>query len=144
MTLEQAVYLLRKEYAHAVQVNDMLPGTIKNPTAWALNRTWYLAVQDDAAVSCGALLATREELLEGWGHGWNEYHYIGDDEDPEQFELSECVWIDGHMVNAEGDYFRLAADGKWYGKQYGFRVWRGDSPPTEEQRKAAGWDAGQG
>ena len=84
-----------------------------------------------------ARLMAREELLNGFGHGWEESHLIGDDEDPESIVLTECVWINGHVMtadgsnaNADGDYWR-----EHYGTKYGVRVWRGTVPPTEEQRR---------
>ena len=84
----------------------------------------------------------REQLLTGWGHGWEESWWIGDDEDPESITLEECVWIDGSMMmsggnnaDADGDYWK-----EHYNKQYGIRVWIGDRAPTEEERKAVAWE----
>lgn len=84
-----------------------------------------------------ARLMAREELLDGFGHGWEESHLIGDDEDPEGFDLVECVWINGHIMDADGSDAHADSD-YWkenYGTEYGVRVWRGVVPPTEEQRK---------
>lgn len=87
-------------------------------------------------------LLSREQLLTGWGHGWEESWWIGDDEDPESITLEECVWIDGSMMmpggnnaDADGDYWK-----EHYNKQYGIRVWIGDRAPTEEERKAVAWE----
>ena len=83
----------------------------------------------------------REALLEGWGHGWEESHNIGDDEDPESFSLAACVWIDGHIMDEDGSDANASSDywAEMYGKRYGVRIWAGDDPPTEEQREAVPW-----
>ena len=82
-----------------------------------------------------------EELLRGTGKGWEETWLIGDDEDPERFDLEPCVWIDGHIMLASGSSAD-AGGSHWaeqYGRRYGMRVWRGKTPPTEEQRKCTPW-----
>ena len=61
-----------------------------------------LAAAEDAEAPFPAHIGPRELLLHTWGHGWQESHLIGDDEDPECFELAECVWINGHIMDAEG------------------------------------------
>lgn len=83
-----------------------------------------------------------EELLFGAGRGWEETWLIGDDEDPERFDLEPCVWIAGHIMlesgssaDADSDHWR-----EQYGRRYGMRVWRGSTEPTEEQRKAVKWE----
>ena len=89
-----------------------------------------------------AQLMPRELLLNTWGHGWEESHRIGDDEDPESFDLVEVVWINGHIMTVDGS--SADADSEyWEGRYnctYGVRVWTGDEKPTEEQRKSAHWD----
>ena len=88
-----------------------------------------------------AQLMPRELLLHTWGHGWEESHMIGDDEDPESFDLVEVVWINGHIMTAEGS--DANADSEYwkdrYNCTYGVRIWTGDEKPTEEQRKATPW-----
>lgn len=82
-----------------------------------------------------------EELLRGTGKGWEETWLIGDDEDPERFDLEPCVWIDGHIMLASGSSADADSD-HWreqYGRRYGMRVWRGSTEPTEEQRREAAW-----
>ena len=93
-----------------------------------------------------AELVPREALLTGYGHGWEERWYIGDDEEPDpstslrMTDLFECVWINGAIcmeggnADADSDYWQ-----EKYGKQYGIRVWRGENPPTDEQREGAPW-----
>lgn len=88
-----------------------------------------------------AHLVPRELLVKTFGHGWQETHFIGDDEDPEQVAMMECVWIKGHITNEEGSHGEADSD-YWrehYGKRYGIRVWTGSKPPTEEQRKETPW-----
>ena len=89
-----------------------------------------------------AQLMPRELLLHTWGHGWQESHMIGDDEDPESFDLVECVWINGYIMTAEGSNANAGSE-YWkdrYNTTYGVRVWTGDEKPTDEQRKATDWD----
>ena len=83
----------------------------------------------------------RELLLHTWGHGWEESHLIGDDEDPESFVLTECVWINGHIMDENGSDAHADSD-HWkenYNRKYGVRVWCGDDEPTKEQREAIQW-----
>ncbi len=88
-----------------------------------------------------ARLMAREELLEGWGHGWEETWFIGDDEDPERIILKECVWIDSIILVQ--DFGIGKPDSDWwvehYGRKHGSRVWKGENPPTEEQRENTPW-----
>ena len=86
-------------------------------------------------------LVPRELLLHTWGHGWEESHLIGDDEDPERFELTECVWINGHIMDADGSDAHANSDywAESYGKRYGVRIWTGDEKPTDEQREETPW-----
>lgn len=88
-----------------------------------------------------ARVLPREELLTGWGHGWQESHLIGDDENPEGFDLAECVWINGHIMDQDGSDANAASDywAEKYGKRYGIRIWAWDDPPAKEQREAAPW-----
>lgn len=88
-----------------------------------------------------AYLVPYEQLLQTWGHGWEETWLIGDDEEPERFDLEPCVWINGHIMlesgssaDARGDCWR-----EKYGRRFGMRVWGGRKPPTEEQRKNTPW-----
>ena len=88
-----------------------------------------------------AQLVPRELLLTTWGHGWQESHLIGDDEDPESFILVECVWINGYILDASGSNANAASD-YWvenYGKRHGVRVWTGDEKPTDKQREETPW-----
>ena len=88
-----------------------------------------------------AQLVPRELLLNTWGHGWKESHLIGDDEEPEAFILSECVWINGRIMIQDGSNAN-AAGHYWeehYGKRYGVRVWTGDEKPTDQQRAETPW-----
>ena len=89
-----------------------------------------------------ARLLTLEELKKGIGHGWEECWLIGDDEDPERFDLEECVFLHGHLILESGSSADAGSD-HWreqYGRKYGMRVWRGSTEPTEEQRKAVKWE----
>ena len=88
-----------------------------------------------------ARLLTLEELKKGIGHGWEECWLIGDDEDPERFDLEECVFLHGHLILESGSTANANSD-HWqenYNKRFGMRVWEGIDPPTEEQRKAEPW-----
>ena len=93
------------------------------------------------AESFPAHIVPRELLLCTWGHGWEETHFRGDDEDPESVELVECVWINGHIMNADGS--DADADSDWwrenYGKRYGVRIWTGDKKPRDKQREETPW-----
>lgn len=89
-----------------------------------------------------ARLMSLEELLDGWGCGWEETWLIGDDEEPERIDLEACVWIDGHVMLASGS----TGDARgyyWqehYGRKYGIRVWAGRGEiPTMEQRQHTPW-----
>ena len=87
-------------------------------------------------------LLTLEELETGFGHGWEECWLIGDDEDPERFDLEECVYLHGHLILESGSTANARSD-HWqesYNKRFGMRVWEGIDPPTEEQRKAVAWN----
>ena len=89
-----------------------------------------------------AYLVPYEQLLQTWGHGWEETWLIGDDEEPESFDLEPCVWINGHIMLESGSSADAGSD-HWreqYGRKYGMRVWRGSTEPTEEQRKAVKWE----
>ena len=88
-----------------------------------------------------AHIVPRELLMHTWGHGWEERHYRGDDEDPEGFDLIECVWINGHILTEDGCSAEADSD-YWkehYGKRYGVRLWAGNVEPTQEQREAVIW-----
>lgn len=90
----------------------------------------------------GTRLLPREEILHTWGHGWIEDWHIGDDEEPEEIELLECVWIRGEIVTATGRK-RSAEDDYWvrnYNRPYGVRLWEEVEKPTDEQRKAVDWN----
>lgn len=86
-------------------------------------------------------LMAREELLHGWGHGWEETWFIGDDEDPEQIVLTECVWIDGNIMMEDGS--NTHADSEYwrdqYGRKYGMRIWRGNKELIELARGETPW-----
>lgn len=87
-------------------------------------------------------LLTLEELEKGFGHGWEEAWLIGDDEDPERFDLEECVYLHGHLILESGSTANAQSD-HWqesYNKRFGMRVWEGIDPPTEAQRKAVKWN----
>lgn len=97
---------------------------------------------EDGSGAMPAHIVPRGLLLHTWGHGWEERHMVGDDEDPERFVLAEAVWINGYILtedgsspNADSEYWKDR-----YNCTYGVRVWTGDEKPTEEQRKAAHWD----
>ncbi|MBR4334406.1 MAG: hypothetical protein IKP72_17165 [Clostridia bacterium] len=88
-----------------------------------------------------AHIVPRELLLHTWWHGWEERHYRGDDEDPEGFDLIECVWINGHIMTEDGCTAEADSD-YWkehYGKRYGVRMWAGNVEPTQEQREETPW-----
>lgn len=88
-------------------------------------------------------LVTLKEINETTGTGWIEFWLELDDGDVECFELNECAWVLGgvieHVGYAKVDIVNLDFLKRKYGKKYGVRIWRGDRP-TEEQRKAEKWD----
>ena len=98
---------------------------------------------DKLAKGClrAAVLMPLEGLRKSWGHGWEEIWYEAEEDEPEGIVLSECVWIDGYIVLIDG--CNGDAWSEWweerYGRRYGVRVWAGDEPPTEEQRKETPW-----
>ena len=101
----------------------------------------YLKSQETSLEIIPAHVVPRELLLHTWGHGWEESHLIGDDEDPESFILTECVWINGHIMDENGSDAHADSD-HWkenYNRKYGVRVWCGDDEPTKEQREAIQW-----
>ena len=99
------------------------------------------AIPEDGTERMHAHIVPRELLLCTWGHGWQESHLIGDDEDPESFDLAECVWINGHIMDQYGSDANAASDywAETYGKRYGVRIWTGDEKPTDKQREAVEW-----
>ena len=99
-------------------------------------------VPEDGSGAMTAHIVPRGLLLHTWGHGWEENHRIGDDEDPERIDLTKCVWINGHIMNEEGSNADAGSGywEAWYNSKCGVRIWTGDEKPTEEQRKAALWD----
>lgn len=78
--------------------------------------------------------------LDGWGHGWYEQFTLGDDEDPPEHLMIECVWMSGYVLLNDGDgcvdypnYIR-----KWYGRRGGPRIW--DKKPSAEEMEATPWE----
>ena len=96
---------------------------------------------EDIPGTMPAHIVPRELLMHTWGHGWEERHYRGDDEDPEGFDLIECVWLTGHILTEDGCTAEADSDywAEHYGKRYGVRLWAGDVEPTQEQREAVMW-----
>lgn len=88
-------------------------------------------------------LVTLKEINNSTGTGWIEYWLAPYDGEAECFELNECAWVHGgvieHMGNAQFDLVNRDFLRRKYGKKYGARIWRGDRP-TDEQREAAKWD----
>ena len=96
---------------------------------------------EDIPGTMPAHIVPRELLMHTWGHGWEERHYRGDDEDPEGFDLIECVWLTGHILTEDGCSAEADSD-YWeehYGKRYGVRLWTGDVKPTDKQREETPW-----
>lgn len=85
-----------------------------------------------------ARLLTLEEARIAKGIGWEEVWLEADEEMPESIELFECAFIGGHIICADGDIGQVLTD--TYGKPYNSRLWAGNFPPTDEQRKAEPWD----
>ena len=81
---------------------------------------------------------TLEEAQTAVGHGWEECWMEADEEMPESIELYECVFIRGNFICADGDIGQINPD--TYGKPYHSRLWMGDIPPTDEQRKGEKWN----
>ena len=96
---------------------------------------------EDIPGTMSSHIVPRELLMHTWGHGWEERHYRGDDEDPEGFDLIECVWLTGHILTEDGCSAEADSDywAEHYGKRYGVRLWAGDVEPTQEQREAVMW-----
>lgn len=84
-----------------------------------------------------ARLLTLDEAQTATGHGWEESWIYETDENPETIDLFECVFIHSHIRLDDGDISEVRPDR--YGKKYHSRLWMGDIPPTDEQRKAAPW-----
>ena len=84
-------------------------------------------------------LVPRETLLEGRGHGWLEGRYILDEGEEPEYTLTECVWINGIIACEDGD--TGDAQSRYYREHYGqmIRVWQGETPPDEEQRRETPW-----
>ena len=78
------------------------------------------------------------EVLEGYGHGWCEVWYLGDDEDPEEKLMFECVWIHGYIMQADGDISTAEYVKKWYNQPGGLRIW--DQMPTFDESESEPWD----
>jgi len=84
-------------------------------------------------------LITLKEINETTGTGWIESWYQPEEGEPESFELTECVWLRGHVLENEAGLVNPGYLKRKYGKKYGVRIWRGDRP-TLEQWEAAKWD----
>lgn len=88
-----------------------------------------------------AELVPYDVLLRSSGRGWEEAWCAGEDGDADTVDLAPCVWIDGHIMLADGCNADARSE-RWrerYGRPRGMRIWEGDAPPTEEQRKEAPW-----
>ena len=87
-----------------------------------------------------ARLLTLEEAQTLTGHGWEEVWLLGDEEEglPDSKILCECVFIAGHIRCADGDVGEIVP--AWYNLREHSRLWMGDIPPTDEQRKAEAWN----
>jgi len=78
-----------------------------------------------------------------FGHGWLEnWSVLEADDGSEQdyIHVQRVGWADG-MFAMSDSYATLENILKNYNRRGGVRVWLGGIPPTEEQRKAATWDA---
>lgn len=86
-------------------------------------------------------LMQREDLLNGWGHGWEESWHIGDEGEADEITLVECVWIGGQILCLESGvgYMNQGANKDRYNMPGGVRIWQGNEAPTEEQRKGEAW-----
>ena len=127
--IKAAIEALKAKEARLTKKDDLKKyGAVKN-------------MPDDCLYVMPAKIVPRELLMHTWGHGWEERHYRGDDEDPEGFDLIECVWLTGHILTEDGCSAEADSD-YWlehYGKRYGVRLWTGDVKPTQEQREAVMW-----
>ena len=84
-------------------------------------------------------LLTVEELAKmPFGHGWIEYQQ--DEADPVDFSdlLQRIGWADGNFALA-GCFSDIGMMTASYNCPNGQRVWIGDEPPTDDQRRAAPW-----
>lgn len=82
------------------------------------------------------MIATLEDL-NGNGHGWLEWWFMGDDEDPERKVLTECMWLNGGVFTFDHVAIGTEYLRRWYGKKYGMRIWK--VKPTDEEQEKEAW-----
>lgn len=94
------------------------------------------AALSDAVEQQKTRLLKLEELQAGHGHGWEESWFEPEDGEAGRAELTECVWINGHVMLEDG-----TESGDNYAESYGkrLRVWQGMEPPTDEARRRETW-----
>ena len=87
-----------------------------------------------------AKVLTLEELENTHGYGYEEMMFAGDEEEPAGVELMACVWINGHIMLADGNSADTGSDvfRERYGRRNGNRIWYGK--PSAEQREAEPWN----
>jgi len=94
------------------------------------------AALSDAVEQQKTRLITLEELQTGHGHGWEECWMEPEDGEAGGAELTECVWINGHVMLEDG----TGSAGN-YAEHYGYRlrIWAGEEAPTDEARRRETW-----
>ncbi len=105
---------------------------------WLLDECWHALGEQETRP---ANIVPYEVLLHSAGRGWEESWNAVEDGDADEGSLMPCVWIDGHIMLSDGCNADARSE-RWaemYGRARGLRVWEGDMPPTEEQRKKAIW-----
>lgn len=145
MTIEKAVERLRQEYAAAWKDRWIL-----DPVAYALRKiakeadtdcqTAPMARGDMPAKGKASPLPFEEEKRasgSGWMEAWFEAELI--EGEPECKALVECAFTHGHCVDVDGCTWEINEHAD-YNVRYGFRLWAGDEPPTEDEREAADWN----
>lgn len=77
-----------------------------------------------------------------FGHGWMDDWTIceaDDGSEEDDFSLLRVGWADGTFAFKDS-YSDLDRMIKRYNRRGGCRIWVGDVPPTDEQRKAVSWE----
>lgn len=75
--------------------------------------------------------------LQGYGHGWCEIVTTGDDEDPAERQLLECVWIRNMLMIEDGKCYGSEGVNRWYNMISGPRVWT--EKPSEQLMESTAW-----
>lgn len=84
------------------------------------------------------------EVLCGTGHGWLETWLKPDPDEGggDLRDLSECVFLNGHVMDESGSLVNMDRLRETYNRAYGERVW--NERPTAEEMDLMSWEGETG